>query len=219
MSKSEGPGTVAVLFSSEAARYSAFTSDLALLELPPGSVKDFEFGTDTREARNELVERAIERGSYWIWFISEDHSFGSDIVSLLLAREKQIMAPIVLSTRVAVHRPRPIPGVSRSGERGSTQPQRGNGPGDSDRDRLGRRVRDADQASRLRRASRGRGSRTRSRRVELLRARSRTQLPRLPRYRRTARESLHSLDVPDPQGRALGAQRCGRQRSRAERSH
>lgn len=128
MSKSEPPGTVAVLFSSEAARYSAFTSDLALLELPPGSVYDFEFGTDTREARNELVERAIARDSYWIWFISEDHSFGSDVVSLLLAHDKPIMAPIVLS-RESPFFPEAYTHLSRSGERVPLSLNEVTGPG------------------------------------------------------------------------------------------
>lgn len=112
----QGPGTVAVLFSSDAARYSAFTQDLEKLQLPEGSVKDFETRPDANASRNALVERAIERGSYWVWFISEDHSFVPDIVMTLLSREKQITAPIVLSTTAPVHA-LAYKGVSRANRR------------------------------------------------------------------------------------------------------
>jgi len=129
MSKTvEAPGTVAVLFSSEAARYSAFTSDLTLLELPPGSSYDFAFGTDVREARNELVERAIARDSYWIWFISEDHSFGPDVVSLLLGHNKPIMAPIVLGRQPPFF-PEAYTHISSSGKRVPLSLNEVTGPG------------------------------------------------------------------------------------------
>lgn len=109
----QGPGTVAVLFSSDAARYSAFTADLEALQLPEGSVKDFETGPDANELRNTLAQRAIDRGSYWIWFISEDHSFEPDVVSMLLSRDKQITVPVVLSTTAPV-RALAYRGVSRA---------------------------------------------------------------------------------------------------------
>ena len=117
MSKTQGPhGTVAVLFSSDAARYSAFTADLEWLELPDGSVKDFEFGADATASRNALVQRAVERGSYWVWFISEDHSFAPDIVKTLLLRDEPIVAPIALSAS-APFAPLAYRGVSRASRR------------------------------------------------------------------------------------------------------
>lgn len=111
----EAPGTVAVLFASDAARYSAFTADLTRLELPEGSVFDYGF-RDTPQTRNELVDRAIGRDSYWIWFISEDHSFEADVVKVLLSHDQPIMAPIVLS-RQAPFYPEAYTGVSRDGSR------------------------------------------------------------------------------------------------------
>jgi hypothetical protein len=119
---------VAVLFSSDAARYSAFTADLEALQLPEGSVKDFEFGSDYAASRNALVQRAIDRGSYWIWFISEDHSFAPDIVATLLSRDKQIVAPVVLSTMKPVHA-LAYKGVSRASRRLAVQLDDVVGPG------------------------------------------------------------------------------------------
>lgn len=124
----QGPGTVAVTFSSDAARYSDFTKDLEALELPEGTVKDFETSPDASAARNALVERALERGSYWIWFISEDHSFPPDIVTTLLSRDKQITAPVVLSTTAPVHA-LVYKGVSRANRRLPVQLDGVIGPG------------------------------------------------------------------------------------------
>jgi len=97
MSKNSNlPGTVGVMFSSDSAKYTGFTSDLERLILPEGSVKDFEIGTDSCELRNRLTERALERGSYWIWFITEEHSFEPDVVERLLSRGEPLIAPILL---------------------------------------------------------------------------------------------------------------------------
>lgn len=116
MAERQGHGTVAVLFSSDAARYSSFSIDLEALQLPDGSVKDFEIGENAAAARNALVERALARGSYWVWFISENYSFAPDIITTMLSHEKQILAPIVLSTTAPVHA-LAYKGVSRASRR------------------------------------------------------------------------------------------------------
>lgn len=88
------PGTVAVMFASDAAHYTDFNVNLDRLTLPAGTEKDFERGLDRITVMNKLVERALERGFYWVWFIDEDHSFEPDIVEVLLARNEAIVAPI-----------------------------------------------------------------------------------------------------------------------------
>jgi hypothetical protein len=109
------PGTVAVLFPSESAQYSYFTKDLEALKLPEGTVKDFEFSPDFGEGRNKLVRRALDRGSYWIWFITEGHSFEPEIVETLLSRNETIISPIVLS-RDAPFLPESFVALSAGGE-------------------------------------------------------------------------------------------------------
>lgn len=91
-------GTVAVMFSSDAAHYTGFSINLDRLSLPAGTEKDFERGVDRCEVMNALVARALERGFYWVWFIDEDHAFGPDIVELLLSRDEAIVAPITISS-------------------------------------------------------------------------------------------------------------------------
>jgi hypothetical protein len=48
---------------------------------------------------NDLARRALERNSYWIWFISEDYTFTPDALVSLLSREQAIVAPIVLNAK------------------------------------------------------------------------------------------------------------------------
>ena len=67
--------------------------------LPDGSVKDFEFGVDEIELWNVLIERALKRGSYWVWFITEEHMFAPDSVEKLLSRDEAIVASVVLSRK------------------------------------------------------------------------------------------------------------------------
>lgn len=86
------------MYASDSAHYSQFTINLDKLVIPPGSEKDFQPGIDRVDAANALVERALDRGFYWIWFIDEDRSFQPDIVDQLLARNEAIVAPITIST-------------------------------------------------------------------------------------------------------------------------
>lgn len=90
------PGTVAVLYDSEMSRFARFASDLVALDLPEGSTIDFGTGENKDEVRNALVDRAIKRDSYWIWFIEESHTFGPTAVKDLLSREEALVVPIVL---------------------------------------------------------------------------------------------------------------------------
>jgi len=92
------PGTVAVLYASDSAHYSQFTINLDKLSIPAGTEKDFEPGIDRVDSMNLLVDRALGRGFYWIWFIDEDRSFAPDILEQLLARNEAIIAPITIST-------------------------------------------------------------------------------------------------------------------------
>lgn len=109
------PGTIAVIFPSESAQYSRFSEDLNSLVIPDGTVKDFEYGTDYAELRNKLTRRALERDSYWIWFITEGHSFEPEIIEKLLSRNQSIVSPIVLS-REAPFLPESFVGLAAGGE-------------------------------------------------------------------------------------------------------
>jgi len=88
-------GTVAVLFSSEAGRYTSLFPRLNDLWMPDGTEKTFWWEERT-VALNNAVEAMLKGSSYWIWFISEAHGFDGDILGKLLSRNEAIMSPIVV---------------------------------------------------------------------------------------------------------------------------
>ena len=108
-------GTIAVLFSSEAARYSGFMRDLDHVKAPPGTVKDFGIGPDRALLMDDIVERALAAGSYWVWFVDEDLAFDTDVLEKLLAAPDGIVAPIVLN-REEPYYPDVFVGRHRTGE-------------------------------------------------------------------------------------------------------
>lgn len=66
-------------------------------------------GFDFVRNRNQLVE--VMEGN-WIWFIDDDHAFGPDILSRLLAHRKDVVVPACLA------RSKPfLPVVWKDGER------------------------------------------------------------------------------------------------------
>jgi hypothetical protein len=89
-------GTVAVTFSSESARFASLFRDLNNLEITPGTVKIFESGPKRHVVLNRLVDQMLENGSYWIWFISEDHGFEPGIVQRLISLDEPMVSPVVV---------------------------------------------------------------------------------------------------------------------------
>ena len=122
------PGTIAVIFPSETAQYSRFSEDLHSLDTPDGTVMDFAYGTDVAELRNQLTRKALERDSYWIWFITENHSFEANTIEKLLSRNESIVSPIVL-TKEAPFTPESFVGLAAGGEYVPLQLNEVTGPG------------------------------------------------------------------------------------------
>ncbi len=92
--KKHPPGTVAILCS-DTGRYTNFwvCALSSMFNLPQGtSVKVFQ-GSDISELRNEACSQI---DGEWLWFIDDDHGFTPDIVTRLLDREVDIVAPVCL---------------------------------------------------------------------------------------------------------------------------
>lgn len=102
------PGMVGVLSASEAVSFSSFASDLDGLVLPQGTVKHFVSNPDVSWACNEVVALARERGLGWVWLIGSSRSFAPDTIVTLLARDAEIIGPVVLEP-AAPFRPEATP--------------------------------------------------------------------------------------------------------------
>lgn len=88
-------GTVGVICDTTA-RYSMFTEALVSLRNPVNTAFDFEYGADRGRSRNTLVERSLERGSEWMLFLDDDHTFPPTLLLQLLSREQPVVASLYL---------------------------------------------------------------------------------------------------------------------------
>lgn len=69
---------------------------LTTMRLPVNTAIDWRIGADRGRSRNSLVAASLERGSEWIMFLDDDHSFPPDILLRLLARDQPVVASLYL---------------------------------------------------------------------------------------------------------------------------
>jgi hypothetical protein len=80
------------------ARYTEFTECLAglLARMPVNTAVQFKVGPERGHSRDWLVEQSLERGSEWILFLDDDHSFPPTLLLQLLSHDKPIVASLYL---------------------------------------------------------------------------------------------------------------------------
>lgn len=80
-------------------RFSEFSSCLANLEKPPGTMVQFEPGIDVAENRRQIVSDALEAKAEWVFFVDDDMIFAPDHLMRLLAHRKPIVASLYLNRK------------------------------------------------------------------------------------------------------------------------
>lgn len=88
-------GTIGVV-ADTLSRYTMFYQCLLSLSLPVNTMIDYRVGSDRGRSRNLLVEASLERGSEWMFFVDDDHTFPRDILTRLLSREQPVVASLYL---------------------------------------------------------------------------------------------------------------------------
>ena len=90
-------GTVGVT-ADTTARYTEFTECLAglLTQMPVNTQLQFKVGPDRGKNRDWLIEQSLERGSEWILFLDDDHSFPPHLLVQLLSHEQPIVSSLYL---------------------------------------------------------------------------------------------------------------------------
>lgn len=88
-------GTVGVIADTWS-RATNFWQCLTTLSVPAGTVIDFRIGADRGRSRNELVTASLDRGSEWMMFIDDDHSFPGTLLETLLSREQPVVSSLYL---------------------------------------------------------------------------------------------------------------------------
>lgn len=78
------------------ARYTIFSQSLTTMRVPVNTVIDWRIGADRGRSRNSLVAASLERGSEWMFFLDDDHSFPPDILLRLLTHDLPVVASLYL---------------------------------------------------------------------------------------------------------------------------
>lgn len=73
-----------------------FTQALTSLLSPVNTALDFRIGADRGRSRNQLVQASLDRGSEWILFLDDDHTFPPGLLNQLLSHDKPIVASLYL---------------------------------------------------------------------------------------------------------------------------
>jgi len=84
-------GTI-IIPASETARYTRFYESLLQLRFPTGTSFGFSCGPSIPDNLNKGIR--IMRGD-WLWIMGDDHLFDPDILNRLLARELDVVVPLV----------------------------------------------------------------------------------------------------------------------------
>ena len=84
-------GTV-IVPSSSLTRFAAFWMSLESVKVPIGTHLIVQMGADIPYQLNEGIRGMI---GDWIWILGDDHTFDPDVLMKLLAREKDVIMPIV----------------------------------------------------------------------------------------------------------------------------
>jgi hypothetical protein len=79
-------------------RYTEFTECLSglLTQMPVNTQLQFKVGSERGHSRDWLVEQSLERGSEWILFLDDDHSFPPHLLMQLLRHEQPIVSSLYL---------------------------------------------------------------------------------------------------------------------------
>ena len=97
---SQCPGAICVV-SSDRLTYQQFAVSVAVVEAPAGSVLLWYTtgGGGVARGRNFLVQKAMDAGAHWVWFIDDDHIFAPDTLKRLLKHDVEMCVPAVLERR------------------------------------------------------------------------------------------------------------------------
>lgn len=88
-------GTVGVI-ADAASRYTMFHQCLTSLSAPVNTSVDWMIGSDRAVSRNRIVKRALERGSEWVFFLDDDHTFRHNILADLLEHDQPVVGALYL---------------------------------------------------------------------------------------------------------------------------
>lgn len=86
---------VALIVSGETARFRRAEAAVAHLQLPPGWVRRYEYGTNVAQNLNRGVAESLKTGADHVFIMGDDHVFPTLLLFQLLGHQKDLVAPLV----------------------------------------------------------------------------------------------------------------------------
>ena len=91
------PGAVC-LVTGDLTRYALAMQSLMSLAVPPGTVNNWHTGVLIQKSLNDSLQAVLDNPTLqWAWIMGDDHVMAPDILLNLLAREKDVIAPLCLN--------------------------------------------------------------------------------------------------------------------------
>lgn len=98
------PGLTAII-AGDSARFSLFGVSLDALQSPPRSMREWFIGHNIAANHNDAVRSMLAEPSLqWLFIMGDDHVFEPDLLLGLVARQRDIVAPVCLQ-RMPPYRP------------------------------------------------------------------------------------------------------------------
>lgn len=76
-----------------------FHQCLTTLRAPVNTYFEWMIGSERAIGREKVVRRALERGSEWVWFVDDDHTFGHTALLDLLAHDVPVVGALYLQRK------------------------------------------------------------------------------------------------------------------------
>lgn len=83
----------------EVARFAAFDAYANKLILPAGSLRRQFASPSIAASRNAACQAALDEGAEHLMFLDDDHTFAPDLVTRLLARQREVVSALYLMRR------------------------------------------------------------------------------------------------------------------------
>lgn len=91
------PGAIAMI-TGDITRYAVAMQSVMALKVPPGSVNAWNMGVLIGKMLNQAFQTMMDNKSLqWVWVMGDDHTFAPDVITRLLDRNVDVIAPLCLN--------------------------------------------------------------------------------------------------------------------------
>lgn len=92
----ENKGGIIAISSAFLGRYREFDVCVSEVEAPSGSLITYKLGINVARNFNQCIRAMLDKGLEWVWMLGDDHVFSKDLLTKLLDRDVDVIAPLCM---------------------------------------------------------------------------------------------------------------------------